>query len=135
MAKGFTIAGGGSLTGRLRVPGDKSISHRSMMLGALADGVTVTLTECYHWSARGLFDRRHALWTAFVLETPGGVIYHIGDTGYGDGRPFRAERWNPTPQGRGRSKCSAPPDQSSSCFRCFAYSTASCCCTFGGAGS
>ena len=40
MAKGFTIAGGGSLTGRLRVPGDKSISHRSMMLGALADGVT-----------------------------------------------------------------------------------------------
>ena len=40
MANGFTIAGGGRLTGRLRVPGDKSISHRSMMLGALADGVT-----------------------------------------------------------------------------------------------
>ncbi|WP_293865346.1 MBL fold metallo-hydrolase [uncultured Alsobacter sp.] len=59
---------------------------------ALADGVSVTLAECYHWSARGLFDRRHALWTAFVLETPGGVIYHIGDTGYGDGRPFRAVR-------------------------------------------
>jgi 3-phosphoshikimate 1-carboxyvinyltransferase len=28
------------LTGRLRVPGDKSISHRAIMLGALADGVT-----------------------------------------------------------------------------------------------
>lgn len=27
------------LRGRLRVPGDKSISHRAMMLGALADGV------------------------------------------------------------------------------------------------
>jgi len=30
----------GSLNGRIRVPGDKSISHRSIMLGALADGVT-----------------------------------------------------------------------------------------------
>ncbi len=28
------------LTGSLRVPGDKSISHRSIMLGSLADGVT-----------------------------------------------------------------------------------------------
>ena len=26
--------------GTIRVPGDKSISHRSIMLGALADGVT-----------------------------------------------------------------------------------------------
>jgi 3-phosphoshikimate 1-carboxyvinyltransferase len=31
---------GGSLRGRLRVPGDKSISHRSIMLGSLADGET-----------------------------------------------------------------------------------------------
>jgi len=31
---------GGRLNGRLRVPGDKSISHRSIMLGALAEGVT-----------------------------------------------------------------------------------------------
>ncbi len=31
---------GGSIGGELRVPGDKSISHRSVMLGALADGVT-----------------------------------------------------------------------------------------------
>ena len=28
------------ITGKIRVPGDKSISHRSIMLGALADGVT-----------------------------------------------------------------------------------------------
>ena len=28
------------LTGTIRVPGDKSISHRSIMLGALADGIT-----------------------------------------------------------------------------------------------
>jgi len=31
---------GGRLTGTLRVPGDKSISHRSIMLGSLAEGVT-----------------------------------------------------------------------------------------------
>ncbi len=32
---------GGVLTGHVRVPGDKSISHRAIMLGALADGTTV----------------------------------------------------------------------------------------------
>jgi 3-phosphoshikimate 1-carboxyvinyltransferase len=31
---------GGSLAGRLRVPGDKSISHRAVMLGSLAEGTT-----------------------------------------------------------------------------------------------
>ena len=30
---------GRRLAGELRVPGDKSISHRAVMLGALADGV------------------------------------------------------------------------------------------------
>ncbi|MGB5539779.1 MAG: 3-phosphoshikimate 1-carboxyvinyltransferase [Gammaproteobacteria bacterium] len=36
----FEVTPGGCLTGRVRVPGDKSISHRSIMLGALAEGVT-----------------------------------------------------------------------------------------------
>jgi 3-phosphoshikimate 1-carboxyvinyltransferase len=36
----FTLNPGSCLTGRARVPGDKSISHRSIMLGALAEGVT-----------------------------------------------------------------------------------------------
>ncbi len=36
----YTARPGGRITGTLRVPGDKSISHRSIMLGALADGVT-----------------------------------------------------------------------------------------------
>lgn len=34
------VAPGGTLTGHVRVPGDKSISHRAVMFGALADGVT-----------------------------------------------------------------------------------------------
>ncbi|MFW5970271.1 MAG: 3-phosphoshikimate 1-carboxyvinyltransferase [Halofilum sp. (in: g-proteobacteria)] len=36
----FQVEPGGFLQGRVRVPGDKSISHRAIMLGALADGVT-----------------------------------------------------------------------------------------------
>ncbi|MFA7095989.1 MAG: 3-phosphoshikimate 1-carboxyvinyltransferase [Gammaproteobacteria bacterium] len=36
----FRVEPGGALCGRLRVPGDKSISHRSIMLGSLAEGVT-----------------------------------------------------------------------------------------------
>ena len=36
----FQLMPGGALTGEARVPGDKSISHRSIMLGALADGQT-----------------------------------------------------------------------------------------------
>ena len=34
----FRVEAGGALRGRLRVPGDKSLSHRAIMLGALADG-------------------------------------------------------------------------------------------------
>ncbi len=36
----FSISPGGRLKGEIAVPGDKSISHRAVMLGALADGVT-----------------------------------------------------------------------------------------------
>lgn len=36
----FNAKPGGRLTGKIRVPGDKSISHRSIMLGSLAEGVT-----------------------------------------------------------------------------------------------
>jgi 3-phosphoshikimate 1-carboxyvinyltransferase len=36
----YIVQPGGTLTGRIRVPGDKSISHRSVMLGSLAKGTT-----------------------------------------------------------------------------------------------
>lgn len=36
----FTVQPGGKLHGEARVPGDKSMSHRSIMLGSLAEGVT-----------------------------------------------------------------------------------------------
>lgn len=40
MSQTFQLAPGGRLQGALRVPGDKSVSHRSVMLGALAEGRT-----------------------------------------------------------------------------------------------
>ena len=47
-AAGLTARRGGPLRGRVRAPGDKSISHRSLILGALAvqfviDGVRGSL--------------------------------------------------------------------------------------------
>ncbi len=36
----YKLEPGGALTGRIRVPGDKSISHRSIMLGSIAEGIT-----------------------------------------------------------------------------------------------
>ncbi len=36
----FIVQPGGCLNGEIRVPGDKSISHRSIMLGSLAEGTT-----------------------------------------------------------------------------------------------
>ena len=48
--------------------------------------LTIHAVPTYHWSARSLGDRRHSLWCSFVIETPAGLVYHIGDTGYGAGK-------------------------------------------------
>ena len=36
----FVVLPGGQLHGQIKVPGDKSISHRAIMFGALAEGET-----------------------------------------------------------------------------------------------
>lgn len=56
----------------------------------LKAGCRVHFEPAHHWSARGVKDRRMALWAAFVLETPQGKIYHVGDTGFHDGINYRA---------------------------------------------
>jgi L-ascorbate metabolism protein UlaG (beta-lactamase superfamily) len=63
----------------------------------LGNNVAVTLAPMRHWGARGLTDRNKSLWAAFIIEAPAGRIYHIGDTGYGNGHHFRAarERYGP----------------------------------------
>jgi L-ascorbate metabolism protein UlaG (beta-lactamase superfamily) len=55
----------------------------------LAPGFATTLTRANHWSARGLGDRRMALWAGHWIDTPAGSIWFAGDTGYGDGAVFR----------------------------------------------
>lgn len=58
----------------------------------LGNGVAVTLVPTRHWTARGMFDRNECLWASFVLETPAGKLYIVGDSGYGDGGHFRRVR-------------------------------------------
>lgn len=61
----FLASPGGRLTGRVRVPGDKSISHRSIMLGALAEGVT---------EVEGFLEGEDALATLQAFRDMGVVI-------------------------------------------------------------
>ncbi len=49
---------------------------------AFNEQVRLVLEPMQHWSARGLFDRRDALWGAFVIDAPGGPIYFLADAGY-----------------------------------------------------
>ena len=58
----------------------------------LSGDVRIHFEPCHHWSARGMGDRRMALWAAFVIATPGGLIHHVGDTGFDDGRPYQGVR-------------------------------------------
>ncbi len=74
---------------RARIPEARAEAHDWSARLPLSDGVSVTLAPSYHWSARGAFDRRMALWCSFVLEGGGTRIFHIGDTGYHDGSLYR----------------------------------------------
>lgn len=55
---------------------------------SINDPVSVTLVPAHHWSARSLGDRRMALWCGFIIRSSAGMVYNVGDTGYGDGRIF-----------------------------------------------
>ena len=61
----FLANPGGQVTGRIRVPGDKSISHRSIMLGSLAEGTT---------EVEGFLEGEDALATLQAFRDMGVVI-------------------------------------------------------------
>ena len=61
----YGLEPGGRLTGRLGVPGDKSISHRVLLLAALADGVS---------TIRGLSDGDDVARTRAVVEALGADV-------------------------------------------------------------
>jgi L-ascorbate metabolism protein UlaG (beta-lactamase superfamily) len=58
----------------------------------LGGATAVTLVPARHWSARSLSDRNMSLWASFVIEAPGGRVYAVADSGYGDGLYFRRAR-------------------------------------------
>jgi 3-phosphoshikimate 1-carboxyvinyltransferase len=60
----------GSLTGKARVPGDKSISHRALILGALAVGRS---------AISGLLEGEDVLNTAKAMRTLGAQVERTGD--------------------------------------------------------
>lgn len=64
---------------------------------SLAPGFDVTFVPLRHWSARGFLDRNKSLWAGFVLDTPAGRVFHVTNSGYGDGYRFREarERYGP----------------------------------------
>ncbi|MFD0916839.1 3-phosphoshikimate 1-carboxyvinyltransferase [Pseudahrensia aquimaris] len=65
-----------SLSGTISVPGDKSISHRSLILGAVADGRT---------SVTGLLESDDVMATASAMRALGATIEKQGDAWLVDG--------------------------------------------------
>jgi len=70
LAGSLVVAPGGPLVGRISVPGDKSISHRVLMLAALADGVS---------TVRGLSDGGDVACTRRIIEALGADVVDAGD--------------------------------------------------------
>jgi 3-phosphoshikimate 1-carboxyvinyltransferase len=66
----LTARQSGPIQGRVRVPGDKSISHRSLILGALTVGES-TIT--------GLLEGEDVLHTADVMRALGARVERTGD--------------------------------------------------------
>ncbi len=70
LAGSLVVAPGGPLVGRISVPGDKSISHRVLMLAALADGAS---------TVRGLSDGGDVACTRRIIEALGADVVDAGD--------------------------------------------------------
>jgi len=58
----------------------------------ISNSIKFHLTPMQHWSARGFFDHNKSLWAALTIQTDGGNIYFIGDSGYGRGRYFKKDK-------------------------------------------
>ena len=70
IAAGMTARPGGPLKGVVRAPGDKSISHRALILGALAGGVT---------TVEGLLEGDDVLRTAQAMRSFGAEVERTGE--------------------------------------------------------
>jgi len=68
----------------LRSAGVEAVELDWWQSADLGDGTTATLVPVQHWSGRGLFDRRRALWGGFVLRRGKTSVFFAGDTGWGE---------------------------------------------------
>jgi len=46
-------------------------------------GVTVHCVPAMHFSGRAIYDRNVTLWCGYVIESPQGLVYFAGDSGFG----------------------------------------------------
>jgi L-ascorbate metabolism protein UlaG (beta-lactamase superfamily) len=77
---------------RRAIPGVRVVTGDWWERIAIGKGAEVSVVPAYHWSSRGMRDRRMALWSGFTLSTEGGCAYFAGDTAYGNGRIFQEVR-------------------------------------------
>ncbi|MCG6857740.1 MAG: MBL fold metallo-hydrolase [Salaquimonas sp.] len=75
---------------RARVPAARFAVGDWGDIAEIGKEVRIHFEPVHHWSARGVRDRRMALWAGFVVQTPAGRILHVGDTGFHEGRNFTA---------------------------------------------
>jgi L-ascorbate metabolism protein UlaG (beta-lactamase superfamily) len=62
--------------------GDAKVVELDWWQSHCFNNIEITLTPAQHWSARGLWDRRKALWGGFYIRDGRQRIYFAGDTGY-----------------------------------------------------
>ncbi len=74
---GLSARRGGPLKGVVRAPGDKSVSHRALILGALAEGVT---------EIEGLLEGDDVRRTAAAMAAFGAAVERLGPSAHGGGR-------------------------------------------------
>ncbi len=73
---------------RRRVPDANLLARDWRETIPLPGGAAIHLVPVHHWSARGPWDRRMALWCGFVIESAAGNVFFAGDTGFDAGRPY-----------------------------------------------
>ncbi|MFI5349468.1 MAG: 3-phosphoshikimate 1-carboxyvinyltransferase [Elusimicrobiota bacterium] len=88
-----TVSGGGRLRGEIRMPGDKSVSHRALIFGALADGTTEAVGLAPGADVRSTRGMLEALGVKITGSGPdasvlgrglGGLAAHAGDLDAGN---------------------------------------------------
>jgi len=82
---------------RQAMPTSRVSEHDWGIAVPVSEGAVVHVEPMLHASGRSPFDQQRSLWAAYIVEARAMKIYFAGDSGYGDGRTFRAtgEKFGP----------------------------------------